>query len=121
MASILSLRPRLFRTRNPARDANTDLDRLMTVRRSIADALAAASRERQGLQQRVDVYYAQATNLLDNSGDYGARSDEDEQSIREAEANAAQATSRIAQIDIQLAKLGDMLADLDQTLNGSAA
>ena len=121
MASILSLRPRLFRTRNPARDANTDLDRLMTVRRAIADALAGASRERQGLQQRVDVYYAQAANLLDNSGEYGARSNEDEQSIREAEANAAQATARIGQIDIQIAKLGDMLVELDQTLGGNAA
>jgi hypothetical protein len=111
----------LFRTRNPARDANTDLDRLMTVRRAIFDALTGATRERQGLQQRVDVYYAQATNLLDNSGAYGARADEDEQSIREAEASAAQATTRIGQIDLQIAKLGDMLAELDQTLGGSAA
>ena len=121
MASILSLRPKLFRTRNPARDANTDLDRLMTVRRALADAIASASRERQGLQQRVDVYHAQATNLLDNSGEYGERSGEDEQSIRDAEANAAMATSRIGQIDGQIAKLGDMLADLDRTLNGNAA
>lgn len=121
MASILSLRPKLFRTRNPARDANTDLDRLMTVRRAMADAIADAIREQQGLQQRVDVYHAQASNLLDDSGDYAQRAPEDERSILEAEANAATATRRIGQLGEQIAKLSGMLEELDRAADGSAA
>jgi hypothetical protein len=117
MASMLSLRPKLFRTRNPARDSNTDLDRLMSVRRAFATAIADAEQERQGLQLRVDVYYAQATNLLDNSGEYGSRSPEDEQSIRDAEAQAALATVRIGQIDAQIVKLGAMLAEFDRAMS----
>lgn len=119
MASLFSLRPALFRTRNPARDAATDRDRLMPIRHALAGAIAEATRERQGLQQRVDVHYARATTLLDNSAEYGVRSDEDERSISDAEANAARATARIAQIDTQIAKLNDMLAALDET--GGAA
>lgn len=119
MASLFSLRPVLFRTRNPARDANTDRDRLMPIRHALAGALAEATRERRGLQQRVDAHYARATTLLDNSGEYGLRSDEDERAISDAEANAARATARIAEIDSQIAKLNHMLAELDET--GSAA
>jgi len=118
MASMLSLRPRLFRTRNPARDNNTDLDRLMAVRRAFVAAIADAEQERQGLQQRVDVYYAQATNLLDNSGEYGSRRSEDEDSIRDAEAQAAIASGRIVQINAQIAKLGASLAEFDRTVSG---
>ena len=121
MASMLSLTPKLFRTRNPARDSNTDLDRFMTVRRAFAAAIADAEQERQGLQQRVDVYYAQATNLLDNSGEYGERSMQDEQSIRDAESQAARATARIGQIDAQIVKLGSMLAQFDRTMSDTAA
>lgn len=120
MALTLSLRPRLFRTRNPARDANTDLDRLMSVRRSIVAAIDSATRERQGLRQRLDVYYAQATSLLDNSAEYDRRSNEDESAIREAESNAAAANSRIEQIDAQLVKLGEMLTHADAALGESA-
>jgi chromosome segregation ATPase len=121
MASILSLRPRLFRTRNAARDANTDLDRLMTVKRSISAAIEDAGRERQGLQQRVDVYYAQASSMLDHSSEYGVRLAEDEKVIRDAEANAAAATKRIGQIDEQINRLNGMLAQIDAAVNGSAA
>ncbi|WP_332688697.1 hypothetical protein [Devosia sp.] len=121
MARIPPLPPKLFRTRNSQRDANTDLDRLMRVRRTIAAAMDEAVRERQGLEQRLDAFHAQATSLLDNSGDYAERRSEDEQAIGEAEANAAIATSRIGQIDAQIARLGDMLAELDRTLDGGAA
>ena len=121
MASILSLRPKLFRTRSPNRDAATDVDRVMSVRRALSEAVSSATRERQGLQQRVDVYYAQASNLLDNSGDYGARSPEDEQSIAMAERQAAAANARIRQIDVQIGQFGDMLATLDMTMRVGAA
>jgi len=121
MASILSLGNRLFRTRNPARDAQTDLDRFMTVRRSIISAIDSANRERQGLQQRVDVYYAQATNLLDNSAEYGARSDHEELAIQDAERSAAAASARIKQISEQIDQLNQMLATVDEAVNGDAA
>ncbi|HTN62529.1 MAG TPA: hypothetical protein VL147_13420 [Devosia sp.] len=114
MASMLSLGPKLFRTRDPARDANTDMERLMSVRRAIAEAIAGASAEKQGLQRRVDLHYAQATSLLDNSGAYGERSDADEKSIAAAEADAARATARIGQVDLQIAGLNAMLVDLDR-------
>jgi chromosome segregation ATPase len=121
MARIPALPPRLFRTRNSQRDANTDLDRLMRVRRTIATAVEDATRERLGLQRRLDAYHAQAASLLDNSGEYAERREEDEQSIREAEENAAIATTRIGQIDVQIARLGDMLTELDRTLGSSGA
>jgi chromosome segregation ATPase len=121
MASILSLRPRLFRTRNAARDANTDLDRLMTVKRSLEAAIEDASRERRGLQKRVDVYHAQASSMLDNSSEYGARHAEDEKVIRDAEDHAATASKRIKQIDDQIGRLNGMLQQIDAAVNGSAA
>lgn len=121
MARIPALPPKLFRTRNSQRDANTDLDRLMRVRRTISAAIEDATRERLGLQQRLDAYHAQAASLLDNSGEYAERRSEDEQSIREAEDNAALATKRIGQIDTQIARLGDMLTELDRTLGGGTA
>ncbi|WDR03538.1 hypothetical protein PSQ19_05455 [Devosia algicola] len=121
MASMLSWRPKVFRTRNPDRDANTDMDRMMTVRRAIEDAIVSARRERQGLQQRLDVSYAQASNLLDNSGDYGARSSEDEQSILDAEANAAAAKRRIGQIDLQINGLSEVLSEFDGVLSRTSA
>lgn len=121
MARFPALPPKLFRTRNSQRDANTDLDRLMRVRRTIAAAIEDATRERLGLQQRLDAYHAQAASLLDNSGEYAERRSEDEQSIREAEDNAALATKRIGQIDTQIARLGDMLTELDRTLGGGTA
>lgn len=121
MASMLSWPPKLFRTRNRDRDAHTDMDRMMSVRRAIENAIAGATRERGGLQQRLDVSYAQASNLLDNSGEYGTRSSEDEQSIRDAEANAVMARERIDQIDIQIARLGDVLASFDRGSSETAA
>ncbi|WP_152664508.1 hypothetical protein [Devosia geojensis] len=119
MASILSMGSRMFRTRNPARDANTDLDRFMTVRRSIASAIEGATRERDGLQRRLDVYYAQATSLLDNSPEFAERDSAEEEAIRQAEDNAAAASRRIKQITEHIAQLNKMLADVDAVLDGT--
>lgn len=116
MASLLSVGNRLFRTRNPDRDANTDKDRFMTVRRSVVSAIESAHREREGLQIRLDVYYAQATNLLDNSGEFGERSVADEGAIADAERNAAAARHRIDQISVHMDQLNAVLANLDATL-----
>lgn len=119
MASILTMGARMFRTRSPERDANTDLDRFMTVRRSIAAAIEGATRERDGLQRRVDVYYAQATSLLDNSPEFGERNEDDEEAIRQAEENAAAATRRIKQISEHIGQLDKMLSDVDEVLSGT--
>lgn len=115
MASILSVGNRLFRTRDASRDASTDRDRFMTVRRSLLAAIDGAQREREGLQTRLDVYYAQATNLIDNSGEFGNRSPEDEGAIEEAERNAAAARLRIGQISEHMEQLKTVLATLDAT------
>ena len=71
--AILSLRPGAFRTRNPGRDAETDQARMETVRNAILMALADARRERDGLKQRMSMYYAQAATMLDTSEEYGMR------------------------------------------------
>lgn len=113
--SLLSLRPRAFRTRNPGRDAETDEARMGTVSNAISMALEDARRERDGLSQRLDFYHAQAATLMDNSGEYGRRDSADEVAITAAGQNAARARQRIAHLDIQIVRLEDLLAQLDQT------
>ena len=107
---LLSLRPRAFRARNPGRDAETDEARFGTISNAIAMALADARRERDGLSQRMDFYYAQATTLLDNSAEYGKRDRVDEAAIGSAENSAARARQRMAQLDGQIQRLEDLLA-----------
>lgn len=111
--AILSLRPRAFRTRNPGRDAETDQVRLETVRNAIAMALADARRERDGLQQRLELYHAQAATMLDSSASYGRRAAADEEVISSAEQNAAAARSRLVQLDAQIERFGTLLAELE--------
>ena len=111
--AILSLRPRAFRSRNPGRDAETDAVRLQTIRGAIAMALADARRERDGLQQRIDFYYARAATMLDSTGDYGARTEADEAAIRSAEQSAANGRQRVAQLDAQIEKFNRLMAALD--------
>lgn len=111
--SILSLRPKAFRTRNPGRDAETDQVRLETVRNAITMALADARRERDGLQQRLEMYHARAATMLDNTTSYGRRSVADEMEITSAEQNAVAARARLVQLDAQLERFGTMLAELE--------
>lgn len=111
--SLFSLRPRAFRTRNSGRDAETDEARFGTIRNAIAMALADARRERDGLSQRLDFYYAQATTLMDNSGEYGQRDGADEAAIGTAGQNASRARQRIDHLDTQIGRLEVFLAQLD--------
>ncbi|MGV8855793.1 MAG: hypothetical protein ACOH2L_14230 [Devosia sp.] len=113
---LLSLRPRAFRARNPGRDAETDEARLGTISNAIAMALADARRERDGLTQRMDFHYAQAANLMDNSAEYSKRSRIDEAAIGSAENSAARARQRVAQLDIQIERLEDLLARAGQCI-----
>src|SRR5690606_17631377 len=110
-----SLRPRAFRTRNPGRDAETDEARLGTISNAISMALADARRERDGLGQRMNLYYAQAASLLDNSPDYGKRNRTDEAAIGSAENSAARARRRVAHLDVQIEKLEALLAQVNGT------
>lgn len=112
--SLLSLRPRAFRARNPGRDAETDEVRFSTISNAITMALADARRERDGLSQRMDLYYAQATTLLDNSPEYSRRDRIDEAAIGSAENSAARARQRLAQLDDQIRRLEDLLAQVGQ-------
>ncbi|MHA6730290.1 hypothetical protein [Devosia sp. A369] len=111
--SLFFLRPRAFRTRNSGRDAETDEARFGTIRNAIAMALADARRERDGLSQRLDFYYAQATTLMDNSGEYGQREGADEAAIDTAGQNASRARQRIDHLDTQIGRLEEFLAQLD--------
>ena len=113
MASILNLVPRIFRTRNPSRDASTDRDRLLTVRAAIVTAIESATRERDGLQHRVDDYYASASHILDQAS-FEDRSSTDEQAVRDAEQHGAAGLKRIAAINGQLLHLTRLLDDLDE-------
>lgn len=113
MASILSFMPRLFRTRSPARDAGTDRDRLLSVRAAIVTAIESATRERDGLQQRVDDYYASASHILDQAS-FEERAASDEDAVREAERQGAAGLARIAAINVQLGRLNRLLDDLDE-------
>lgn len=111
--AVFSLRPRAFRIRNPGRDAETDQVRLETVRNAIAMALGDARRERDGLQQRLDLYHAQAATMIDTSGDYGVRATADETVIRSAEQNAANARRRLQVLDAQIGKFVELMTELD--------
>lgn len=119
--SLLSLRPRAFRTRNPGRDAETDEARFGTVSNAISMALADARRERDGLGQRVNFYYAQASSLLDNSDEYGKRDRADENAIGSAEHNAKRARQRMAQLDEQILRLETLLEQVDRTMAPAVA
>jgi hypothetical protein len=121
MINLLSLQPRMFRTRNPMRDTHTDLDRIMTVRRTLTDAIDSARSEREGLQRRLDLYYVQALSVLDNSAAYGERAREDEDAIETAERNAAAASARIRVIEGQITHLTGLLAQLDEALPANVA
>lgn len=109
---LLSLRPRAFRTRNPGRDAETDEARLGTISNAISMAVNDARRERDGLSQRMNLYYAQAATLLDNSPEYGKRERIDEAAIGSAENSAARARQRVAQLDSQIQRLEEVLAQV---------
>ncbi|WP_193335584.1 hypothetical protein [Devosia beringensis] len=111
---LLSLRPRAFRARNPGRDAETDEARFGTISNAIAMALADARRERDGLSQRMDFYYAQASTLLDNAAEYSKRDRIDEAAIGSAENSAARARQRVAQLDSQIQRLEELLAQVGQ-------
>jgi hypothetical protein len=118
---LLSLRPRAFRARNPGRDAETDEARLGTISNAISMALADARRERDGLGQRMNLYYAQAAALMDNSPEYGRRDRIDEAAIGSAENSASRARQRVAQLDTQIQRLEDLLAQVDRSLSPNAA
>lgn len=120
MASIFSLATRMFRTRDPSRDANTDRDRMLSIRIAIADAITSATRERDGLKRRVEDYYAHASHILDQGG-YETRSSADEQEVVEAERNGSAGLRRIAAIDAQLQELHTLLEQLDERREDTAA
>ena len=117
---LLSLRPRAFRARNPGRDAETDEARLGTISNAISMALNDARRERDGLSPRMNLYYAQAATMLDNSVEYGKRDRIDEAAIGSAENSAARARQRVAQLDSQILRLEEVLAQVGNSFSSKA-
>lgn len=118
---LLSLRPRAFRARNPGRDAETDEARLGTITNAISMALADARRERDGLSQRMNMYYAQAAALLDHSPEYGRRDRIDEAAIGSAENSASRARQRVAQLDLQIQRLEELLGTASHSFAANGA
>lgn len=112
MASILSFASRIFRTRDPSRDTATDRERLLNVRSAILAAIESAERERSGLKQRVDDYFASASHILDQ-GDYEQRSEEDEAVVVKAEQQGAAGLRRIADLNAQIVRLQNVLDFFD--------
>lgn len=101
-----------FQTRSPDRDRQTTQSRLAAVETSIAAAIAAAERERDGLKRRIDLHYDTASSLLDGSGEYGTRDVEDEQAIRQAEQRAGAGRRRLLQVDAEVAALQGLQGQL---------
>ena len=113
--AVFPIRPRAFRTRNPGRDVETDSARIETVRNAILMAVSDARRERDGLQQRMDLHYARATTMLDAAAEYAERPVSEEAAIRSSEQGAANARRRLAQLDAQIERFEGMIAELDGT------
>ncbi len=113
MAATFPKGPLLFRSRSAGRDARNDRERLSPVRTAVAAALESASRERAGLQRRLDAYCMQAASLVDNSPDYPERSRRDEHAIAEAERQMARVRRRLVELEAQIGKLSAALAELE--------
>jgi hypothetical protein len=107
-----------FRTRDPRRDAATDTQRQQQVRDAVLAALAAARRERDGLQRRVDLDYGRAASLLDEAGDYDSRPAAEEAEIAEAERHAGAALMRVHGLARQIALFEHLLSELDEAMAG---
>jgi len=114
MASIISFGSRLFRTRAASRDAATDLSRLDSIVAAVRDAIASATRERDGLQRRVEDGQARTASLLDRAPEYGQRRPAEEAAIREAERQLVAALGRVNQLDAHIADLEALLATLER-------
>jgi hypothetical protein len=105
-----------FRTRDPRRDTATDVQRLEQVRDALVAALEAARRERDGLQQRVDLGYGRAASLLDEAGAYDSRPAAEEAEIVEAERHAGAALARVHGLKGQIALFERLLSELDEAM-----
>lgn len=113
MASIFRLPSRSFRTRNPIRDAATDLKRLGGVRSAITEALDSAEREQRGLSQRLETYQMRAAMLFDNGPAFGQRSQREETELAEAERQVVAATERLRQLRAHIAHLKQILVSAE--------
>jgi hypothetical protein len=107
-----------FRTRDPRRDAATDMQRLQQVRGALLAALDAARRERDGLQRRVDLNYGRAASLLDEAGAYESRPAAEEAEIAEAERHAGAALARVHGLAGQSALFERLLGEIDEAVAG---
>jgi hypothetical protein len=102
----------LFRTRSPDRDRSTDEHRTLAVRSSVEKALRESQRELAGLEARIETALMASITLMDNSGDYGERSAEDEQDIIENEQQAQRGRLRVMALRLQIDRYSRMLAIL---------
>ncbi|HEV7719121.1 MAG TPA: hypothetical protein VGO70_09120 [Arsenicitalea sp.] len=108
----MAIGTRLFRTRSPDRDQETDEYRAVAVRSSVEKALRESQLELSGLEARIETALIGSITLMDNSGDYGERSAEDEHDIIENEQQAQRGRLRVMALRQQIDRYSQMLAIL---------
>jgi hypothetical protein len=108
-----------FRTRAQQRDQQGDRARMQSVRDAVLAARSSAEREREGLRLRIAEWYDRAVAIMDTSGEYGARSPEDESEISAASREAASAELRVREIARSIAVFDGILIQLDEAEHAS--
>lgn len=93
---------RLFRSRSKERDAETDASRRAAIVKTVELQRDGAVSELRGLTQRMNEALAAASSLLENSAEFEARSNLDEQDIQGCETSAASARQRITSLEQEI-------------------
>ena len=101
----------LFKSRSSARDDRTDERRLGAVEASIQSALADATREHAGLNERLADYSMRASALM-GTGEFQAAEAASAQDLREIEANLVGAKNRIDALARQIETFNQILASI---------
>lgn len=111
-AFMSALWPR-FRSRE--RDAQSDFQRIAAVRQAVWAALAAATKERDGVAKRLESARDRAAHIFGNASDFTEREPEETAALKEAEQQMEYASGRAKALDAhiqQLEKLNQFLNEL---------
>ena len=90
-----------FRTRNPQRDRDTDIDRLRRLQQSVVDIRAEMERERDGLRDRYDQVTADAAFSQQRLED-GRAGDSTSSRIDDMTGTMIRYTKRLASLQSQI-------------------
>jgi hypothetical protein len=105
-----------FRIRSSERDKTADTDRLQSIERAIAGAIASAQSEEEGLKRRLESARARASMLIGNETfENLQREQATEQLLAGSEREFAAAAKRIRQLTEHREHLARVLQVLKQT------